>query len=121
MIDADSVRELIETYEKHGWLFRRVLLTPALSKAFRGDEDMFGDVPVKVASIDAAWFSRPPKPGGIAWELRYLGDPPYALLEKIDENSPDLEDVLTRVEDRLSNSVGQKTNSLTTERTERQT
>ena len=102
MIDADSVAELIATYEKHGWILRRVLLS--------GDAKIStpAEVPVVSSDIDAAWFSRPPKPGGVAWEIRYLGDIPYALLEKLDENAPDFEEKLAAVEARLRDAIVKK-------------
>ncbi len=121
MIDAGAVRELIDMYEKHGWILRRVLLTPQLAKSLRSNKPLFDDVPAKDSTIDAAWFSRPPKQGGVPWELRYLGDIPYALLEQIDEEAPEFEERLAEVEDRLRISIAAKTNSLTTERVERQT
>jgi hypothetical protein len=108
MIDADSIRELIETYTKHGWILRRVLLTPALGELPGSTETVFGDVPIKDAAIDAAWFSRPPKPGGVAWEIRYLGKIPFALVERIDEDSSDFEDALAQAEERLSDLIASK-------------
>jgi hypothetical protein len=109
MIDAGAVRELIETYKKHGWILRRVLLSDALSLALETDKrSLFGDVPILGSDLDAAWFSRPPKPGGVAWEIRYLGDIPYALLENVDEENPEFESKLTEVEGRLRASLGAK-------------
>ena len=109
MIDAGAIRELVETYRKHGWVLRRALLSPALGKKLGdGKGRLFGDVPVKDSDIDAAWFSRPTKPGPIAWEIRYLGDIPYALLESVDENGPEFEDTLKRVEERLWEVIAAK-------------
>jgi hypothetical protein len=109
MIDAGSIRELIETYKKHGWILRRVLLSATAGKAL-GDRkiELFGDVPVKDCDIDAAWFSRPPKPGGVSWEIRYLGDIPYALLETADEDDPRFESILSVVESHLRESIAAK-------------
>lgn len=120
MIDAGSIAELIETYKKYGWLLRRVLLTPVSQRSL-GPNPTFGDVPVRSSEVDAVWFSRPPKPGGVAWEIRYLGDIPYALLENIDEDAPGFEEALANVESRMRDSIAEKTNSLTSERTGRQT
>ncbi len=106
MIDQNSITELLTTYKKYGWLLRRVLLTER-SKAALGSQlrDIFGGVPVIAASIDAAWFSRPPKPGLNPWEIRHLSPHPYALVEHIDENSPDFEEALASVESRLRMAV----------------
>ena len=106
MIDAGAIGEIIATYQKHGWILRRVLLSQGLKSAL--GNGIFGDVPVMDSDIDAAWFSRPPQPGGIAWEIRYLGGIPFALLENLDENGPEFESGLHSVEVRLANSISAK-------------
>lgn len=109
MIDACAIREIITIYQKHGWVLRRVLLSAGLKKALgKGKDALFGDVPVADSNIDAAWFSRPPKSGRVSWEIRYLGDMPFALLENIDENAPEFENVLGSVESRLRDWIVSK-------------
>ncbi len=106
MIEAEQIGEIIETYEKYGWVLRRVLLSAALKERLGGGITHLVDgVQVMDADIDAAWFSRPPKPGGVAWEIRHLNETPYALLEKIDENNAEFEDELRDVETRLLEST----------------
>ena len=109
MIDAGSIRELLETYSENGWILRRVLLSAALSKQL-GDEKLrlFGDVRIEDSDIDAAWFSRPPKPGGVAWEIRYLSDVPYALLERFDENGAEFEEQLASLGSLFRDAVTKK-------------
>ncbi|MBK9215334.1 MAG: hypothetical protein IPM59_06990 [Chloracidobacterium sp.] len=109
MISAASVAEIIATYAKHGWLFRRVLLSDASRKALadRADE-LFADVDINTSRLDAAWFSRPPKPGETAWELRYLGDIAYAVLEYVDEDSAGFETALADVEARMAEAITRK-------------
>lgn len=102
MIDANEINEILATYEKYGWQLRRVLLTAELKKTVG---EMFAGVTVTNADIDAAWFSRPPQPGAIAWEIRHLSTAPYALLEHLDETDADFESALRSVETRLSNAV----------------
>lgn len=106
MIDAGLIGEIVATYKKHGWILRRVLLS-AKSKAVLEASltKLFGDVKVMDASIDAAWFSRPPKPEGVPWEIRYLGAIPFALLENLDENNLEFEAALQELESRLCESV----------------
>lgn len=105
MIDGGSLRELIAAYETHGWILRRVLL----SADPRASLDVnFADVPVIASDMDAAWFSRPPRTGGVAWELRYLGNISYALVEKLDENADDFDEKLHAVESRLRDAVTRK-------------
>ncbi len=58
-----------------------------------------GDFPV-----DALWFSRPSHAGREAWELRLVGDAPYALFEAFDAgvSAEEREEVLKEMESRLS-------------------
>jgi hypothetical protein len=102
MTNPDAVREIIATYTKHGWILRRFLLSEAAQAAFSGQ---FKDTEVRSAPIDAAWFSRPPTPGETAWELRYLGDIQFALLEYVDEGSAEFEAALAAVEGRMTDSI----------------
>lgn len=112
MINAAACGEIIRTYAKHGWLLRRVLLTTNLRRSL-GDASsgLFGDVDVSDCSIDAAWFSRPPSNGEIAWEIRHLSETPFALLEYVDEASDDFEQKLHGVEIRLAAAVAAKRNA----------
>ncbi len=106
MIDAQAVAEIIATYQKYGWILRRVLLSTASNKAFdKVRQTIFGDAVINVSEFDAAWFSRPPIKGSVAWELRYLGEMPYALLESVDESDPEFENILRQTEERLLESV----------------
>lgn len=102
MPNLSSITSIIETYEKHGWILRRVLLSGATKQVVG---DTVGGINVTDADIDAAWFSRPPRTGGTAWEIRYLGEVPYALVENIDENGPAFEDDLAALEQRLSDAI----------------
>jgi hypothetical protein len=109
MTGPAEIGEIVATYQKHGWLLRRVLLSAALKESLGGEPDaLFGGVPVIDAMIDAAWFSRPPRAGAIAWEIRYLGDVPFALLENIDEDDPGFENALKAVESRLFDTIASK-------------
>ncbi len=109
MISEHTVREIIAVYAKHGWVLRRVLLSAGPKKAILPDgEQTFDGVPVSDSDIDAAWFSRPYKPGGVAWEIRYLGPTQYALVENIDEDGPDFENSLRDVEARLREAMAGK-------------
>lgn len=109
MTGPDEIGEIVATYQKHGWLLRRVLLSAALKTSLGSQADtLFGDVPLINASQDAAWFSRPPGPGGVAWEIRYLGGVPFALLENIDEADEGFEGALKAVESRLFDAIASK-------------
>jgi hypothetical protein len=109
MIDTDTISGIIATYQKHGWILRRVLLSAELKKHLgKQVELLFNGINLVDSNIDAAWFSRPPKSGGVAWEIRYLGNIPLALLEKADEEDPVFENSLKSVESRLREIVGAK-------------
>ncbi len=105
MTNPDAVRNTIETYVRHGWILRRVLLSES---AKHGSSGVFGDIDVRSSTIDAAWFSRPPSQDETAWELRYLGDIPFALLEYVDENSPEFETALASVEAKMADTIAKK-------------
>lgn len=106
MIDAHGIGEIIAVYLKHGWILRRVLLSQALRENV-GDKlsHLIDGVEVKDSSVDAAWFSRPQQPGGVPWEIRHLSETPYALLENIDDLSPEFEETLHAVETRLRQTL----------------
>lgn len=109
MIDIPAVREILAAYKKHDWLLRRVLLCEASANLIAsGSIDLFSETEVKRADFDAAWFSRAPRPGCVAWELRSLGHRPFALVERADENSPEFESVLAEAEQRLAHAVAGK-------------
>lgn len=101
-----QIREIFETYRRHDWLLRRILLKNFLRKDFVEYETR---IPVFDSDIDAAWFSRPPASGGVAWEIRSLGDPPLALLENLDEADANFEEQLKEIENRLKKSTSTKT------------
>lgn len=105
MISPVEFNDVVTTYEKHGWVLRRVLLSPETRRRLT-------EIPASVATIDsdidAAWFSRPPKVGEISWEIRSLGPTPFALVEFVDEDSPDFEDVLETVKQRMTDSLSQR-------------
>lgn len=116
MIDPESVGEIVRMYEKYGWMPRRFLFTKELATRVDSLKSLVPkNIPVYTSDIDAAWFSRPPKAGGVAWELRYLGEPPFALLENIDEANADFEDSLKAVETRLKDAIAGKKQGLTSE------
>ncbi|MFL6373884.1 MAG: hypothetical protein ACJ73D_04370 [Pyrinomonadaceae bacterium] len=101
MISQQEFDELVATYEKYGWVLRRVVARD-LTAAPRV-------LPTGVAAVagvvDAAWFSRPPSEGAIAWEIRFLGGTQFALVVHLDENSIEFEDELHQTEERLAASV----------------
>ena len=118
MIDADTIGEIIATYQKHGWILRRVLLSAAVKEKIGHKNNLFGKIQVADSDMDAAWFSRPPKTVGGPWEIRYLGDPPFALLENLDETEAEFENALRDVELRLSRATAAQRIGLTSASTD---
>jgi hypothetical protein len=101
MIDPAAIRDIIEMYRKHGWAFRRVLLSGDISV----NVDTFSGVEVAESDIDALWFSRPSPYGGTAWELRHLGSAPLAFVTVIANDASDAEDRIADTEQRLRDAL----------------
>jgi hypothetical protein len=102
--------EVLALYRKHGWLLERVLMSEGTRAALRqtaagggGDAGTFEGVPVRDSDFDAMWFRRAAQGGREAWELRLVGEPPFALFELFeeDEAEEDREDVRREMEARL--------------------
>lgn len=82
-------RETIASYRKHGWQLRRVLICEATRNVLAASGEVVFEVVVpEVTSIDALWFARPSHAGREAWELRLVGETPYALFEAFE---PDID------------------------------
>lgn len=106
MISSESILSVIATYEANGWVLRRLITLPGRIAEFEAIAGKYQPaVMVFEGRMDAAWFSRPPVEGPIAWELRALDEAPYALLEFFDESSDDLEERISEVEKRLAEST----------------
>lgn len=101
-MNQDLAREILATYEKHGWRLRRILALPApaqreeIAQAFPG-------TPVTDAEIDALWFARPSQAGREAWEIRLVAEQAYALFEAFesDESEEDREDARREMENKM--------------------
>jgi hypothetical protein len=104
MIDARSAHQVIEQYEKHGWVLRRALFSAELSAAA---VELLAGIPTQQSAIDALWFSRRSQPTCEAWELRRLSGSPFALVEVIEDGTdPDtFEAILSGIERRLSTAA----------------
>ena len=107
MKSVDLFMELVATYRKHGWQLRSVLLQSATLAVLEKTE-LLDKVPVKEASVDALWFSRPSHNNREAWELRLLAQTQYALFEAFEPNETEeeREDVKLEMEAKLREYVG---------------
>jgi hypothetical protein len=105
--------EILAQYRRHGWRLARVLARPESRAELRGagaedDALIFEGAPVAGSDVDAMWFTRPSAEGREAWELRLVGDTPYALFELFehDEEEEDRADVRREMEARLHDYAG---------------
>lgn len=108
MKSVDLFMELVATYRKHGWELRSALLRSAtLAVLEREDAHVLDKLPVREAGFDALWFSRPSHNNREAWELRLLGQTPYALFEtfEVDETEEERDDVKLEMEARMRDYV----------------
>ena len=107
MIDRPAIEQILAQYKKHGWRLRRVLMSNELASRLGDPAAVFEDAQVLDSNLDAAWFSRSSRPGMTAWELRYLGPMPYALVEGLSEDldPEEAEARLLDVEERMRAAV----------------
>jgi hypothetical protein len=123
MNQLKKIQDILAMYRKHGWRLVRVLARPGTFMELRGavvgfeesaastenaapessGASLFEGVALGEADVDAMWFTRPSQGGREAWELRLVGEPPYALFELFepDEEEEDREDVRREMEARL--------------------
>lgn len=108
MNKADLFIELVATYRRHGWELKTVLLQPATQTELRTTEgDTLALVPIKEATFDALWFSRPSHNQRFAWELRLLEETQYALFENFeaDESEEQREEMRLEMEARMRDYI----------------
>jgi hypothetical protein len=100
----DLAREIISTYERHGWKLRRVLLRPETKNAIQAtDADAFGGAEMLESDFDALWFARKSHANREAWELRLMSEQSYALFEtfEADEAEEEREDARLEMQNRM--------------------
>lgn len=108
MIGEDAVRSILDQYDRNGWTLRRVLLSAELQNRLGSAlSTLLPDVEIKQSDIDAGWFSRGRRGGTVAWELRWLNEFPFALLEVIGEDAEpnEVERILRETEDQLKERI----------------
>lgn len=105
MNSADLFTEVTALYRKHGWHLRSALLRPETRAELQSQ--LVKDLPVKEATLDALWFSRPSHNDREAWELRLLAQTQYALFEtfEADETAEERDDVKLEMEARMRDYV----------------
>jgi len=101
MKSVDLFTELTAIYRKHGWELRSALLRPETRVELQSQ--LSNDLPIKDATVDAIWFSRPSYNNREAWELRLMAQTQYALFETFEahETEEERDDVKLEMEARL--------------------
>jgi len=102
----DRIKEILATYEKHGWRLRRALLRPE-TRAELTDESWSEDASIEAGELDALWFSRSSQQNREAWELRLISATQYALFEIFEAHEPEAarEEVRREMEARMRERV----------------
>jgi hypothetical protein len=111
MSQKDRFREILATYQKHGWQLQRVLLLPETRAEIASEEEItLEGARMEDASIDALWFSRTSHGKREAWELRLLAESSYALFETFEADEPEeaREEVRREMEARMSEFTTRK-------------
>jgi hypothetical protein len=104
----ELLKEIVATYERHGWKLKRVLLQSSTRAALSGQADqLFKDATVQDAEFDALWFARPSHGNREAWELRPINEQRYALFEafEADESEEKREEVRREMENQIKEYV----------------
>lgn len=105
---SNLIKEIVSTYQKHGWVLRRALVRPEARDEFLTAFDSpVGAVQVEEGSVDGLWFSRPSHGEREAWELRLVAENPFALFETFekDETEEQREEMRREMEARLREYV----------------
>jgi hypothetical protein len=111
MNQIDRALEIIATYRRHGWQLRRVLMTrETRAEANEHEQELFEDAQIDERRIDALWFSRPSHQKREAWELRLVGETPYALFEAFSTDEPEeqRDKVRHEMEQRMRDYAGER-------------
>ena len=109
MPSLELFKEIIATYQRHGWELKRVLIKPATRSDFTElAAGLFNEAGLIEAEIDALWFARPSRGAREAWELRLVAEQPYALLEAFesDETEEEREEARLEMEHQMREQVG---------------
>ena len=106
MKQSDLFKEIIATYQKHGWQLRSLLLRTE-TRTEIGADSLPANAGATEAKIDALWFARAASGDREAWELRLLAETPFALFETFEkhETEEEREDVRREMEARMRDYV----------------
>ena len=103
MDSLELMKDIIATYELHGWKLRRVLARPESVFLVSQAGDLVREAEIRESDFDALWFARPSHAGREAWELRLIAAQPFALFEafEADESEEDRAEARLEMENRM--------------------
>lgn len=106
-MDIGLAKQIVATYQKHGWRLRRILTSNAVDQ-MEEIASAFPAVTVSTKQLDALWFARSSHAGREAWELRLVAEQAYALFEafEADESEEDREDARLEMENKMREYCG---------------
>jgi len=111
MSHSNLIREIVGTYQKHGWHLRRMVLGPEtraeVDAEIASGSLLLDGANIQEGSVDGLWFSRKSFEDREAWELRLLAENPFALFETFekDETEEQREEMRREMEARLRDYV----------------
>ena len=108
MPSLELFKEIVATYQRHGWELKRVLIKPETrGELIEMAAELFNEAGMIEAEIDALWFARPSRGAREAWELRLVAEQPYALLEAFesDEGEEEREEARLEMEHQMREQV----------------
>lgn len=107
MASLELFKEIIATYQRHGWELKRVLIKPETQNDLT-EPALFKEARLIEAEFDAVWFARPSPDGREAWELRLLAENPYALFAafEADETEEEREEARLEMEHQMREQAG---------------
>jgi hypothetical protein len=112
MNHTDLIKEIVSTYQKHGWQLRSALLRPETRSEFAAacESLSLSAVQVEEGPVDGLWFSRASHADREAWELRLVAENPFALFETFekDETEEQREEMRREMEARLREYVNKQ-------------
>ena len=108
MPSLELFKEIIATYQRHGWELKRVLIKPNTRNELI-DAEVFSKASLRDGEFDALWFARPSQGGREAWELRLVAENPYALFAAFEpeETEEEREEARLEMEHQMREQVSQ--------------
>ena len=107
MPSLELFKEILATYQRHGWELKRVLIKPDMRNELI-DAEVFSKASLRDGEFDGLWFARPSQGGREAWELRLVAENSYALFAAFehDETEEEREEARLEMEHQMREQSG---------------